>query len=148
MRLCGLIKSHYRFYVVWVVWAFILGCLPSVGTALPVSSRGVKTLDSLNRSEEILKISSLLDEGGVKNRLVKLGLKPEEVKAKLATLNDEDLSRLSAQVDKIQAGGSGAGIFLALIFFLLLIWAILYLVEHEVTIDVSSKKKEKTEESK
>lgn len=148
MQLRGLIKRQYKFYVVWAIWAFILGCLPSSGSAIPVPSKDAGSEPSMARLAEINKISSLLDEEVVKNRLVKLGLKPEEVKSRLSDLNDEELSRLAKQVDKIQAGGSGAGIFLALIFFLFLVWAIVYLAEHEVNIDVSSKKKDKTEEAK
>lgn len=148
MQLRGLIKRQYKFYVVWAVWAFILGCLPPSGSAMPVPSRDAGAEQSMTRLAEINRISSLLDEETVKNRLVKLGLKPEEIKSKLADLDDEELSRLAGQAEKIQAGGSGAGIFLALIFILFLVWVVIYLAEHEVTIDVSSKKKDKAEEAK
>ncbi|PJA62122.1 MAG: hypothetical protein CO162_02755, partial [bacterium (Candidatus Ratteibacteria) CG_4_9_14_3_um_filter_41_21] len=82
-----LLKRRVIAYLV-IGWAFLLGCLPINGLAMPVSSRVLRNETKNLREADLTKIYSFLDGGVVQNKLVKMRIKSSEIKARLANLSD------------------------------------------------------------
>jgi hypothetical protein len=87
-----------------------------------------------SRQANIAKVQAALESKIVSQRLVDLGLNPEEVKAKVATFSDEDLHQLASNVDQLQGGGDGLGVVIALLVIVLLIIIIIQVSGHKIVI--------------
>jgi hypothetical protein len=72
----------------------------SVGYAAPSES-----VEAAGASTAYQKVDATLGEQMVASRLQAAGLSAQQVHARLSQLNDQQLSRLAAQADMIQAGG-------------------------------------------
>ena len=72
----------------------------SAAFAVPIES-----VDSARASDAFQKVDAFLGEQAVADQLVKLGVTPEQAKARLAQLSDAQLEELAAQVDTLRAGG-------------------------------------------
>ena len=73
-------------------------------------------------------INSLLDRSEVQNYLVAWGVSPEEAKARIDSLTDEEIENIASRIDRLPAGGDGLGAIVGaalLIFIILLITDIL-----------------------
>lgn len=73
-------------------------------------------------------INSFLDRSEVQNYLVAWGVKPEEAKARIDSLTDEEIEDIATRIDRLAAGGDGLGTIVGaalLIFIILLITDIL-----------------------
>jgi hypothetical protein len=58
-----------------------------------------------DRAENLQKIQSVLESKMVGERLKQLGFTTEEIKGKLAYLDDDQLHRLAVQIDELKVGG-------------------------------------------
>jgi hypothetical protein len=72
----------------------------SLGFAAPSDS-----VESAGASTAYQKVDATLGEQLVASRLQAAGLSAQQVHARLAQLNDQQLTQLAAQADLIQAGG-------------------------------------------
>jgi hypothetical protein len=73
-------------------------------------------------------INSFLDRSEVQNYLVAWGVSPEEAKARIDSLTDEEIENIASRIDRLPAGGDGLGTIVGaalLIFIILLITDIL-----------------------
>ena len=95
--------------------------LPSHGAMLATDAAlGAGQRDEINR---------LLDRADVQSRLEAYGVKADEVKARVAALNDAEVAQLAARIDSLPAGGDSILGLLVLVFVILLITDILGLTK-------------------
>ena len=100
---------------------FIAGVLV-ICLALPLPAQaGMLTTDSGQRDE----INRLLDRADVRSRLEAHGVKPADVKARVAALTDDEVAQLATKIDGLPAGGEGIIGALLIVFIVLLITDIL-----------------------
>jgi hypothetical protein len=85
-------------------------------------------LRSAQHQQAAARIEEFLDRQEVQAALVSQGVKPEEAKARVASLSDAEVERIAGIVDSLPAGGDGIGAIVGaalLIFLVLLITDIL-----------------------
>lgn len=75
------------------------------------------------------KITAALDRADVQAELQKMGVTPEEARARVAALTDAETASIVHRVDAIQAGGDGIVGALVFIFVLLLVTDIIGLTK-------------------
>jgi len=91
--------------------------------------------DAQIRSEEINKIQRVLESNIVKEKMQAYGLQPEEIKAKLQSMSDDQIHMLSQASDRLLAGADGGfGIIIGLLIIFILVLVILKLMNKSVTI--------------
>jgi hypothetical protein len=108
----------------------ILGCLPTNAFALPVAS-SAKIVSAAYRAD-LEKVNNFLEEEIVVERLAKLGLSAEEVKASLGDLDEYQLHQVSQKLESLDKAGSGAGVALILVVILLIAVLFLYATDRKV----------------
>ena len=70
----------------------------------------------------------------VRQRLVDLGFTAEEVGARLAQLNDQQIHQLAQKLNDVRVGQDGFGILIGLLVIAGLVLLIYYLLHHQVVI--------------
>jgi hypothetical protein len=73
-------------------------------------------------------INKFLDRSEVQNYLVAWGVSPEEAKARIDSLTDDEIENIASRINRLPAGGDGLGTIVGaalLIFIILLITDIL-----------------------
>lgn len=94
--------------------------------AVPFPSQGAMlATDSALGAAKREQIVRLLDRADVQSRLASYGVKPADVKARVAALTDDEAAALAAKIDSLPAAGDGIIGALVLIFIVLLITDIL-----------------------
>jgi hypothetical protein len=63
------------------------------------------------RDRDIAEIQTALESKILKERLMDYGLYPEQALSRIQTLSDEDVHLLATNINALQAGGGGAGVF-------------------------------------
>ncbi|HUH66532.1 MAG TPA: PA2779 family protein [Syntrophales bacterium] len=92
-------------------------------------------VDAQIRSEEISKIQRAMESRVVKEKMEAYGLQPEEIKAKLQSMSDDQIHMLSQASDRLLAGAdSGAGFVIVLLVVIILVLVIVKLMGKTVTI--------------
>ncbi len=69
----------------------------------------VESFESARTTATFQKVDAFLSEKIVGEQLTKLGVTPEQAKARLARLSDAQLDQLAAEIDTLQAGGTIQG---------------------------------------
>ncbi|MGZ6210081.1 MAG: PA2779 family protein [Syntrophales bacterium] len=91
--------------------------------------------DAQIRSEEINKIQRALETRVVNEKMQAYGLQPEEIKAKLQGMSDEQIHMVSQASDRLLAGADGGiGIIIGLLIIVVLVLVIMKLMNKSVTI--------------
>ena len=88
-----------------VLLALALG----IGAVVPAAADRIASkpdTPSAARTADFDRVSDAAAQREVRQALGALGLRPSEVDARLARLSDEDLRRLAANVDQVQAAGA------------------------------------------
>jgi hypothetical protein len=113
-------------------WVGTLGALRGVAEAGIIASR---ISEANNRSEDLAKVQSFLENKIVLQKLVDYGVSPEEAKAKVQAMSARDLHRLASLTDRAGAGADdGLGFLIGLAILIILIIVILKLMHKEVII--------------
>ena len=91
-------------------WRFVslLAAALLLGAALPaVAERIASKPDdaSASRAADLARVSDLVARDDVAQALAAHGLSDEEIQQRVARLSDEDLQRLAANLDQVQAAG-------------------------------------------
>jgi hypothetical protein len=97
-----MVKRSHRLVV-------LLTLLLGLGASLPASAERIASKADeprATRAADLGRVSDAAGQGEVRQALGALGLQPSEVDARLAQLSDEDLRRLAANVDQVQAAGA------------------------------------------
>ena len=113
-------------------WIGLLGSLRGVAEAGVIASH---LSEAENRSEDLTKVQSFLENKIVVQKLVDYGVSPEEAKAKVEEMGAQDLHRLASLTDRAAAGtDSGIGILIGLAILVILIIVILKLMNKEIVV--------------
>ena len=110
-----------------VIVSFSTFCIISA----PARARMIHTDEIFKQSQYDLSrksINTFLDRSEVQNYLVAWGVSPEEAKARLDSLTDEEIENIASRINRLPAGGDGLGTIVGaalLIFIILLITDIL-----------------------
>ena len=88
-----------------------------------------------SRQVDMARVQGVMESKVVSQRLMDLGLNPEEVKIKVATFSDADLHQLASHLDQVQGGGDGGlGIIVTLLVIVILFVILLQLTNHRIII--------------
>jgi len=102
---------------------------------LPASPNAQQAAQVSDRAADIAKIQKTLETRELQQRLLDYGLTPDETAARIDKLSDEQLHRLAANLDSVQAGGDSVlGLVLGLAIIALLVVLIIYLLEGRIEI--------------
>jgi len=113
-------------------WMGVLGSLQGVAEAGLITSH---LPEAENRSEDLAKVQSFLENKIVVQKLVDYGVSPEEAKAKVEAMSAQDLHRLASLTDRAAAGtDSGLGLLIGIAVLIILILVILQLMHKEVIV--------------
>jgi hypothetical protein len=110
-----------------VIVTFSTFCIISA----PARARMINTDEIFKQSQYDLSrksINTFLDRSEVQNYLVAWGVSPEEAKARIDSLTDEEIENIASRLNRLPAGGGGLGTIVGaalLIFIILLITDIL-----------------------
>jgi len=136
-----LLKRRLVAYLI-IGWAFLLGCLPTNGLAMPVSSEVLRNEGKNLREANLQKIYSFLEEKIVQTRLTRMGIKSADLEVRLSALSDHELQRLATQMERVKLGGDAGGAILIIVLVVGLIMLILYLTGQSLRIETRTKKAE------
>jgi hypothetical protein len=113
-------------------WMGMLGSLRGVAEAGVIASHLSETVD---RSEDLAKVQSFLENRIVVQKLIDYGVSPEEAMAKVRAMSAQDLHRLASLTDRAAAGADGGiGLVIGLAVLIILILVILMLMNKRVVI--------------
>jgi hypothetical protein len=117
--------SKTRRFLTWLVAACLsyAGLLQGAQAALIGTDQLAATAQS--RSGAHARLQGLLDRADVAAALHERGVSPEQAKARVAALSDDEAAQVAAQIDSAPAGGTDVLGTLVFIFVLLLITDIL-----------------------
>ena len=92
----------------------------------PAHAAMVNTAEILKQNQHNLaceRMNMFLDRSEVQKYLVAWGVNPDEAKARVDCLSDQEIERISAQLDQLPAGSGGLGTVVgaALIIFIVLL---------------------------
>jgi len=100
-----------------VVSLCVLGLpIPAVQAELVATDRVEATRQDRSSGREFL--GSLFERADVRAALERQGVSPDEAKARVNAMSDDEVERLAARFDALPAGGSGFETFLVIGFLL------------------------------
>ena len=74
------------------------------------------------------KVSAFLSKEKVIQVMTQQGINPEEVRSRLANLSDQEVMKISEQIDNLPAGGNALGFVIGILIVVLLILVIMKLM--------------------
>ena len=108
---------------VFLIFSFLL--LDFTATAARGGIIGTESVINTFQGEKSrTRITAFLERQEVQEALVQKGIDPAQAKKRVASLTDQEISRICKMLDKLPAGGDGIGAVVGavvLIFFVLLI---------------------------
>jgi|GEM_PF-1924555 len=108
-----------------VFMAAILTNIPYMAWAdatLPAMIPTSVVIEQMSLQEARSKVESFMNREDFKAELIKRGVNPEEVNARVAALSERELRQLATQMDQAQFGGDVTGILIVVILVLLIIF--------------------------
>jgi hypothetical protein len=111
---------------------FIAGLLviSIAGLGLPLPSQAaIVATDTALAAAQRGRIATLLDRAEVLMQLEAHGVRPADVKARIAALTDEEVAQLAGRLDSLPAGGEGIIGAILIIFLVLLVTDLLGLTK-------------------
>jgi hypothetical protein len=120
-----------------MVW-YLVGAMFIIATAprclAGFSSSEVIALSPADRPADLEKLKKFLETKMVRERLKDLGFAPEEVRMKLADLNDRQVHQLALHLDEMQVAGDGGEVVVIVFLAAILVVLILYAMGHRILI--------------
>ncbi|MGD0233268.1 MAG: PA2779 family protein [Syntrophorhabdales bacterium] len=121
----------------WITCYLVLAMV-AIGVVPPVeasflSSETITTGGS-DRSLDLQTVREALETKLVRQRLADLGFTPEEVRARIAQLSDQQIHQVAQRLDEVRVGQDGFGILIGLLVIAGLVVLIYYLLTHQVVI--------------
>lgn len=91
--------------------------------ALPAMSAVISTQTVLNQqnSSKQTEVQAFLAREDVRSQMVMLGVNPDDVNDRIASLTDQELAQLQQHINDMPAGSSSALVVLGAIFLILLV---------------------------
>ena len=116
--------------------AMFCGISPGNVLAMPVDSQ--ITVHASTQNMHLEKIQSFLNKSMVQNRLAKLGLSKESAMQYVSKMDENQLAKLSGQIDTIdKAAGDG---MLVLVVIVLIAICVLYFTDYKLKLEPRRKK--------
>ena len=125
---------RFRF---WTSLLSILACFAGVAPAragLAPSQPSGETSIVTPRDADLIAVRRALEEKVVAQKLRDYGVRPEEVRQRLANLSDQDLHRLATATKGLPSGGDGVGALIGILIVVLLVILILKLLNKEIVV--------------
>jgi hypothetical protein len=115
--------NSIRVYIA-IFMAAIISTIPYIAAAeaAPAMLPTSVVVEQMSLTEARAKVQSFLDREDFKSELVKRGVSPTEVNARIASLNEQELRQLAAQMDQAKLGGDIGGILIIVVLVLLIIF--------------------------
>jgi hypothetical protein len=108
--------------------------VPAAAGLAPSSPSGASTIASV-RDADLITAQRVLENKVVAQKLRDYGVSPEQARAKLAAMSDQDLHTLATQARGLPSGGDDAlGTIIALLLIVLLVIVILKLLNKRVVV--------------
>jgi len=107
-------NSFRRFIAALMIAAIAATAIPHHALAGMIPTESVSTAADRDR------VTSMLSRADVRARLEAYGVRPDEVRARVDALSDEEVAQLAARIEALPAGGEGI-IGAALFVFVLLL---------------------------
>ena len=117
-----------------LTWLFSLEAAPALAGLSPSRVTGATAILSA-RDADLLAVQRALEHKVLAQKLRDYGVAPDEVRARLASLSDEDLHALASYSKGLPSGGDDAlGTLIALLVIVILVIVILKLLNKQVVI--------------
>lgn len=116
--------SRMTRYFCVAVLSFSLSNAPAFATAVSQDLKLISTaqvVDEVSRSQKEQRVKDFLSRSDVKDQLMSHGVSAEEASFRVASLSEQELNQLSAQVEEAKAGGN---ILVAILLVVLIIYLI------------------------
>ena len=118
-------------YMVFVM--IVLGITPNVQAGFIPSE--VIQMSETERNADLDQIKKILETKAVSIRLEQLGFAPDEIKARLSELSDQQVHQIALQLDQLKVGqGDALGIIIAVLVIAILVVVLLKLTGHDIII--------------
>jgi len=110
-----------------LVWALLLGSLPTQVLAGPVPS-SLGDVGS-TREKDLAQIEQWLSNPVVVEKLAEKGVTPDGMRAKLDNMSDHDVHMLAQRLENVKSGEGAAGLIISVLIIAALVYLIYYLVQ-------------------
>ena len=111
------------------LWTLVLSAAPSGAGAFPSASVPVAGPSLLARQAQIETILCVADRADIKTHLALMGISREELREKLALLDDGQLNQVSRKAEEIKAAGDGGAVLAGVLVLLLFVFLIVAIVK-------------------
>jgi hypothetical protein len=110
--------------------AVLSAALVNVGFVSAASAAIVETeaLVTTSRDADLATVRAQLDRADVRAKMQELGVAPEAVDSRLASLSDRELGQLAADMERAPAGGDALAI-IGIVFLVLLILEVVGVID-------------------
>jgi hypothetical protein len=109
---------------------FVIGMVPRVDAAFSPSA--MIKLGPSARAGDIDKISTVLENKLIRQRLQDLGYSTDEITSRLAQLSDQEVHAIAQRLDDLKVGSDGLGFVIAILVIVVLVILIIQLTGHRV----------------
>lgn len=106
---------------------------PAVAGLAPSRMSGTTQVASV-RDADLLAVQRALEHRLVAQKLRDYGVAPEQARARLASLSDDELHQLASATKGLPSGGDGVGALVGVLIVILLVIVILKLLNKEIVI--------------
>ena len=113
--------------------ATVAVAIPAFAGLAPSQPSGETSITSA-RDADVLAVQRALEHKVVAQKLRDYGLAPDEVRARLATMSDQDLHQLASATKGLPSGGDGVGALIGILIVVLLVIIILKLMNKEIVV--------------
>lgn len=130
-----LFRGSLRFWTALfaLTWLFSLDTAPAFAGLAPSRASGTTAIAS-PRDADLITVQRALEHKVVAQKLRDYGVAPDEVRARLASLPDEDLHLLASHTKGLPSGGDALGTLIGILIVVILVIVILKLLNKEVVI--------------
>ena len=130
-----LFRGSLRFWTALfaLTWLLSLETAPAFAGLAPSRVSGTTAIASA-RDADLLAVQRALEHKVVAQKLRDYGVAPDEVRARLEALPDEDLHLLASHTKGLPSGGDAVGTLIGILIVIILVIVILKLLNKEVVI--------------
>lgn len=106
-----------------IVMAVLMSNVPHIALA-EISNEMISTavvVEELGRADAERKIMETVNVAEVRAKLANMGITPQEISGKLASLSDSELRQMSTQMEEVRYGGDAVVGILVIVLLVLMI---------------------------
>jgi len=102
-----------------VIALCIIGSIPRVEAAFIPSE--VIELTTIDRAKDLQTIQNHLETKLIQQRLKDFGFTPDEIKARISQLSDQQIHSIAQKLDDLRVGQDGLGFVIAILVIIILV---------------------------